>query len=59
LAKVQIGVIGGSGLYHMPGLQKAREVRIATPFGKPSDAYIVGTLEGGRWRFFPVTGAVI
>ena len=42
MAKAQIGVIGGSGLYSMPGLEKAREVRIATPFGMPSDAYIVG-----------------
>ena len=46
MAKAQIGVIGGSGLYQMPGLEKAGEVRITTPFGKPSDAYIVGTLEG-------------
>jgi 5'-methylthioadenosine phosphorylase len=46
LAKAQIGVIGGSGLYNMPGLERVREVRIATPFGKPSDAYILGTLEG-------------
>jgi 5'-methylthioadenosine phosphorylase len=35
----------------MPGLQKAREVRITTPFGKPSDAYIVGTLEGRQVAF--------
>ena len=46
MAKAQIGVIGGSGLYNMPGLERVREVRIATPFGKPSDAYILGTLEG-------------
>ncbi len=51
MAKAQIGVIGGSGLYSMPGLQKAREVRVATPFGKPSDAYIVGTLEGRQVAF--------
>ena len=51
MAKVKIGVIGGSGLYNMPGLEKAREVRIATPFGKPSDAYIVGTLEGRQVAF--------
>lgn len=51
MAKAQIGVIGGSGLYSMPGLQKAREVRITTPFGKPSDAYIVGTLEGRQVAF--------
>jgi len=41
-----IGVIGGSGLYAMQGLTNAREVRIKTPFGNPSDAIVVGTLEG-------------
>ena len=46
MAKAKIGVIGGSGLYSMPGLEKAREVRVATPFGKPSDVYMVGTLDG-------------
>jgi len=45
LAKAQIGIIGGSGLYHMPGLESVREVRLPTPFGRPSDAYLVGTLE--------------
>ena len=51
MAKAQIGVIGGSGLYSMPGLDKAREVRVSTPFGKPSDAYIVGRLEGRQVAF--------
>jgi len=51
LAKAQIGVIGGSGLYHIPGLERAREVRITTPFGKPSDAYRVGKLEGRQVAF--------
>ncbi|MGA3325252.1 MAG: S-methyl-5'-thioadenosine phosphorylase [Terriglobia bacterium] len=51
MAKAQIGVIGGSGLYNMPGLEKAREVRMTTPFGKPSDAYVVGTLEGRQVAF--------
>ena len=51
MAKAQIGVIGGSGLYHMPGLEKAREVRLTTPFGKPSEAYVVGTLEGRQCAF--------
>jgi 5'-methylthioadenosine phosphorylase len=45
-AAVRIGIIGGSGLYNMPGLEKPREVRIKTPFGKPSDALVVGTIEG-------------
>src|SRR6266567_5421112 len=48
---VRIGVIGGSGLYTMPGLANAREVRIKTPFGDPSDALVVGQLEGKRVAF--------
>ena len=47
----QIGVIGGSGLYAIPGLEGAREVRIKTPFGEPSDALVMGTLEGRRVAF--------
>ena len=47
----EIGVIGGSGLYTMPGLEGAREVRIKTPFGDPSDALVIGTLEGRRVAF--------
>jgi len=46
-----IGVIGGSGLYAMQGLTDAREVRIKTPFGDPSDAIVVGTLEGKQVAF--------
>src|SRR6266852_5465993 len=49
--KAAIGIIGGSGFYTMPGLADAREVRIKTPFGNPSDAFIVGTLEGKRVAF--------
>lgn len=47
----KIGVIGGSGLYSMPGLSAVEEVRLATPFGEPSDAYLVGELEGKRVAF--------
>jgi 5'-methylthioadenosine phosphorylase len=49
--KVKIGIIGGSGLYSMPGLTDTREIRVKTPFGDPSDAIIVGTLEGKRVAF--------
>lgn len=42
----KIGIIGGSGLYSMPGFTNQREVRVETPFGDPSDAYVVGELEG-------------
>ena len=48
---VRIGIIGGSGLYNMPGLERSREVRVNTPFGDPSDALVVGTLEGKRVAF--------
>lgn len=48
---IEIGIIGGSGLYAMPGLSGAREVRVGTPFGDPSDAFITGTLEGRRVAF--------
>ncbi|MGA7624216.1 MAG: S-methyl-5'-thioadenosine phosphorylase [Candidatus Acidiferrales bacterium] len=48
---VRIGIIGGSGLYHMAGLTDTREVRVKTPFGDPSDAIIIGTLEGKRVAF--------
>jgi len=50
-SKVTIGIIGGSGLYSMNGLTVAREVRVKTPFGDPSDAFVVGTLEGKRVAF--------
>src|SRR3970282_486948 len=50
-APPKIGVIGGSGLYHMPGLTATHELRVKTPFGPPSDAIVVGTLEGRRVAF--------
>ncbi len=49
--QVKIGIIGGSGLYHMKGLTDTREVRVKTPFGDPSDAIVIGTLEGQRVAF--------
>lgn len=51
MAEVTIGIIGGSGLYKMEALQDREEVIIDTPFGAPSDALIVGTLEGTRVAF--------
>ena len=50
-AKATIGIIGGSGLYQMSGLSDVREIRVKTPFGNPSDAIAVGTLEGKRVAF--------
>jgi 5'-methylthioadenosine phosphorylase len=48
---IRIGIIGGSGLYSMAGLTATREVRVKTPFGDPSDAFVTGTLEGRRVAF--------
>jgi 5'-methylthioadenosine phosphorylase len=53
---VRIGVIGGSGLYEMEGLTRVRTVKIATPFGKPSDDFIIGTLHGRPVAFLPRHG---
>ena len=44
--KAEIGIIGGSGLYSMPGFETQEEVHIETPFGRPSDNYVLGKLGG-------------
>lgn len=51
MQQAEIGIIGGSGLYAMPGLADTREVTVQTPFGEPSDAFILGTLEGRKVAF--------
>jgi len=51
-----IGVIGGSGLYEMEGLQQIEEITLETPFGQPSDAFITGVLNGVRMVFLPRHG---
>ncbi|HEY9653158.1 MAG TPA: S-methyl-5'-thioadenosine phosphorylase [Coleofasciculaceae cyanobacterium] len=51
MTEAKIGIIGGSGLYKMEALKDVEEVQIDTPFGAPSDALIVGTLEGTRVAF--------
>lgn len=51
MAQAQIGIIGGSGLYKMEALKDVEEVQVDTPFGSPSDALIVGTLEGTQVAF--------
>ena len=48
MVTAQIGIIGGSGLYQMPELKDIEEVRVETPFGNPSDAFITGTLEAKK-----------
>jgi 5'-methylthioadenosine phosphorylase len=49
--QAEMGIIGGSGLYSMNGLTKTREVHVKTPFGEPSDAIVLGMLEGKRVAF--------
>jgi len=51
LAEAKIGIIGGSGLYSMPGFTNVREVRVETPFGEPSDAFQLGELAGRKVAF--------
>jgi len=51
LQKAEIGIIGGSGLYAMPGLTGIQEHRVDTPYGEPSDAFILGELEGRKVAF--------
>lgn len=51
MAKAEIGIIGGSGLYGMPGLTDVREEKIETPFGDPSEVFVLGKLEGREVAF--------
>ena len=51
MQKAEIGIIGGSGLYAMPGLTNVREERVETPFGSPSDVFVLGELEARKVAF--------
>ena len=51
MLQAEIGIIGGSGLYNMPGFSDVREVELETAFGAPSDAFTLGTLEGREVAF--------
>ncbi len=51
VAEAEIGIIGGTGLYRMAGLEEAREVEVETPFGPPSAPIVLGRLEGRRVAF--------
>ncbi len=53
---IRFGVIGGSGVYQLEGLTDIEEIALDTPFGKPSDSYIVGTIHGQRVAFLPRHG---
>ncbi len=56
MAEKVVGVIGGSGLYEMEGLEKVETVSLSTPFGEPSDSFVTGTLEGVKVAFLPRHG---
>src|SRR5438552_10072183 len=56
MTTAKIGIIGGSGLYQMPELTEIDEIEIQTPFGSPSDKFILGTLEGERVALLPRHG---
>src|SRR6185369_8441169 len=56
MVEAAIGVIGGSGLYEMEGLEEIKRVRVETPFGDPSDEYVTGVLNGVRMVFLPRHG---
>jgi 5'-methylthioadenosine phosphorylase len=51
LPQAEIGIIGGSGLYSMPGLTEIHEEKVETPYGDPSDSFVLGTLEGRKVAF--------
>jgi 5'-methylthioadenosine phosphorylase len=51
LPRVEVGILGGTGLYEIEGIEDLKEIRLRTPFGDPSDAYIIGRLEGRRVAF--------
>jgi 5'-methylthioadenosine phosphorylase len=56
MSEVKIGIIGGSGLYKMEGMTGVEKVKVSTLFGEPSDAIILGNLEGVRVAFLPRHG---
>lgn len=56
MEQVNIGIIGGSGLYQMPEVENIREIEVETPFGKPSDAFMIGELGGVKVAFLPRHG---
>ena len=56
MSEIRIGVIGGSGLYDMAGLDVVEERRLETPFGDPSDAFLIGRMDGQSIAFLPRHG---
>lgn len=56
MSEKTVGIIGGSGLYEMEGLEDVQKVDLKTPFGEPSDSFIIGRLEGIKVVFLPRHG---
>jgi len=56
MRQAKIGVIGGSGLYKMDALKNVEEINLSTPFGMPSDSFIIGELDGANVAFLPRHG---
>jgi 5'-methylthioadenosine phosphorylase len=56
MPEAKVGIIGGSGLYKMEGMTGVEKVKVSTPFGEPSDAIILGNLEGVKVAFLPRHG---
>ena len=53
---MRVGIIGGSGLYHLEELEGTEEIHLETPFGKPSSSFVTEST-GSRWRFFQGMGS--
>ena len=56
MKKASIGIIGGSGLYDIEGIDIVEEVNVETPWGKPSDSIMIGEVDGKRAAFLPRHG---
>ena len=56
MPEAKIGIIGGTGLYHIEGMAKIEEIKMTTPFGEPSEAITLGNLEGVKVAFLPRHG---
>jgi 5'-methylthioadenosine phosphorylase len=56
MAEAKVGVIGGTGLYQLEGMTGVKEIRVKTPFGNPSDAIILGEIDGVKVAFLPRHG---
>jgi 5'-methylthioadenosine phosphorylase len=56
MVEKMVGVIGGSGLYEMEGLEEVQTISLTTPFGNPSDSFVIGRLEGTKIAFLPRHG---